>query len=159
MILILRLFHIVLGACWVGAVVAFAFFIEPAIRAAGAAGGAVMFQLLTRKFNQAMAATAGLTVLTGLGLFGLDARAGGGSWSRTPVGIGFSVGGLAAIAAMLIGLTVMRPTVEKIGALMAAGGPPLPEVGALMDRAAKFGRIVAVLLLIAVAAMATARYL
>ncbi len=161
MILILRLLHIVLGACWVGAVVAFALFVEPAIRAAGAAGSAVMMQIVARKFSQAMAATAGLTVLTGFLLFWHDARTGGPSWPSTPVGMGFSVGGVAALSAMLVGLFMMRPTIEKIGKLMtaAAGGPPSAEVIALMAKAHKGGRIVAALLLIAVAAMSVARYL
>jgi uncharacterized membrane protein len=159
MLIVLRLLHILLGAFWVGSAVFFALFLEPSIRAAGAAGGAVMVQVMNRKYSQIVASAAGLTVLTGLGMFFHDAKAGGPAWSGTPVGIAYAVGGVSAITALAFGLIVMKPTSAKVAALMSAGGPPSAEAVALLDKLQRGGKTVAALLAIALAAMAVARYL
>ena len=69
--------------------------------------------------------------------------------------------------ALVIGLTVNSPTAKRLGALTASiqaqGAPPSPEQSAqmrqLQARLGTAGRIVMVLLVLATAAMATARYL
>lgn len=73
---------------------------------------------------------------------------------------------MAALAAFLLGLLQIKPTVDKMSALGAkiqsAGGPPQPEQLATMQRLTErlqaLGRRDLVLILIASATMATARY-
>jgi hypothetical protein len=77
------------------------------------------------------------------------------------------VGGAAAILAWVLGLVALRPIVartgEVSGALAASGGPPsqeqAAELQALGQRARSLGWVNIGLLLIAVVAMAAARYL
>ena len=80
----------------------------------------------------------------------------------------FGLGGLAAIAAFLTGMIVMRPAMMRAVALaQSLGASATPEerqrVGAesqrLRARAAVAGKAVNHLLFFAVAAMAVARYL
>ncbi len=160
---ILRLFHIVAGALWVGAVVMMAFFIGPTARALGPASGAMMNQL-TRKLPGYMGAIAGITVLAGLSLMFVDAR--GGTWTETSMGRTFSLGGGVALIAFIWGIAFTSRTARRLSArasaLAAAGHPPTPEEQAELQQGfARLGlhtRIVAILLLIAVALMALARY-
>jgi hypothetical protein len=83
----------------------------------------------------------------------------------TGPGIGFGIGGLAAIVAFIVGLTMVRPRVERMGALggAMASGPPTPEQGQEMGALQRSLRGISifseVLLVIAVVAMAVARFL
>ena len=84
----------------------------------------------------------------------------------SPTGRVYGAGGVFAILAILIGVTVNMPTAKRLGALMASiqasGGPPSPEQqGVLQALQARLGtavRVVAALLVLATAAMAVARY-
>jgi hypothetical protein len=167
-LIILRIVHIAAGVFWVGAAALFFFFIEPTIKEMGPTGGAVMGHLAQKKkMPVAILASAGLTILAGILLYlqvsgGFDV-----DWITSSVGLTFTIGGLAAIAAFLVGLTVVKPSVDRLGALgaeiQAAGGQP-SEVQATqlqaVDRKLKtVGRLNMGLLTLAVLAMATARYL
>ncbi len=77
----------------------------------------------------------------------------------------FSAGGLLALIAGIVGVLVNAPTAGRLGALagaMRAGNPPTPEqlqeVQRLQARLDTAGRLTAVLLVLATAAMAVARY-
>ena len=78
-----------------------------------------------------------------------------------------AAGGALAILAFLVGMAVNMPTSKRLAALGSAaaarGGPPTPEEGAelqrLQGRMATANQIVMVLLLLATAAMAVARYI
>ena len=166
-IILLRLIHIVLGAIWVGTVVFIALFVEPSARALGVAGGQLMAELGRRKFHVWMSAFGGLTVLSGIILIGWDSDWFRSAWLKTPQSTVFQLGGAFAILAMIVGVAVSRPTVTKLGALMpkAAQMPAGPERDALQAEAMRLsarltvaGRAVAVLVLLAVACMAAARY-
>jgi len=160
-----RFLHIVSGAVWVGAVVLVAFFLMPAVIASGPAGGQVMKQFGDRKYPQVMMALMAITVLSGLGLMWNASRL-SSTWFSSPMGRTFSLGAAIAIVAAVFGIVVARPTAMRIqqlaGEMQAAGGPPTAEqsaqMKALQSRMLNGSRIVAVLLLLAVAAMATARY-
>ena len=84
------------------------------------------------------------------------------------MGLAFGLGGLAAIVAYTLGMTVMRPSMLKAAELGQSLGPAThaderqrvtAEVQRLRSRAAAAGRVTAYLLFFAVAAMAVARYL
>ena len=85
----------------------------------------------------------------------------------TGAGIGFTVGALAAVISYILGARIVGPTQNKIDALGAtmasAGGPLEPEQVVEMNRlqayVMKVYHVDFVLLMIALLAMAMARYL
>ena len=167
LLLVVRALHIVAGALWVGGIVALSLFVAPSIMASGPAGGAVMKQLIeTRKFPLYMMGMAILTVLSGFGLFWSDAH-GNETFTHSPFGRAISIGAALAIVALVLGMTVGAPSAKRLGALaaqaQARGGAPDPAAAAEMQRLQRkmqiVTRLAAALILLAVIAMASARYL
>ena len=164
---VLRLIHIVSGVSWAGAVFLMVGFIYPSMRAVGPQGGALMQQFQRRRLPVFMNGAAGLTILSGFILYGRAVAVTDGAWARTTSGMVFGLGGVATLLAAIIGgVFVSRSAVQlaKIGeSVQAAGGRPSPEqaaeLGRLQARMGSAMRAVAGLLIIAVMAMATARYL
>ena len=168
LVLVLRLLHIGSSVFWVGGVLIFARFVFPAALAVGPAAGPMMDQLIrVRQLPRALLGAGFVGILSGLGLYWHDSLGFQGDWMRSTTGMTFGTGGLLAIVALVIGLTVNSPTAQRLGALTAAiqaqGVPPSPEqsaqVKALQQRLGAAIRIVTVLLVLATAAMALARYL
>ena len=168
LVLVLRLFHIGAGVFWVGGVLMFARFIFPAARALGPAAGPMMDQLTrVRKLPRALLGAGIVTSLSGLALYWHDSLGFQGPWMSSVTGMTLGTGGLLAIVALVIGMTVNSPTAQRLGALSAAiqaqSAPPSPEQSAQMQRLhERLGtalQIVTVLLVVATAAMALARYL
>ena len=166
-VVLLRLLHIISGVFWVGSVLFFARFLLPTATALGPAAGPVMDHLArVKKVPQALIAAGFLSILSGLALYWKDSAGFQSDWMRSATGMTFGTGGVLALIAILIGITVNRPTADRLGELMAAiqsgGGPPSPEqtasMHALQARLRTALRIVAVILLLATAAMALARY-
>lgn len=167
-LILFRLVHILTGIFWVGSMLFMARFLFPAARALGPAAGPVMDHLTrVRKLPQFLMGLAFLTVLSGLGLYWHDSMGFAGVWMRTPTGMTFGTGGLLAIIAVVIGLTVNAPTAKRLGELMAQvhgqGGPPTPAQAAEMNRLqTRIGialQVVALLTVLATLAMAVARYM
>lgn len=167
-LIVLRIFHILAGVFWVGASAFFFFFVEPTAKAIGPQAGPFMGHMTqNRKLPAVFSSAAGVTVLFGILLYwqvsgGLDQ-----DWLRSGPGIGFTVGALTAIAAFILGLVAVRPTVQRMGAVtaevQASGGPPSAAQGSelqrLQHRLSMVGRVNIVLLTVAVLFMAIARYL
>ena len=167
MIIALRLIHILGGIFWVGGMVLATFFLAPALRATGPQAGRVMQELVQRRrLPIYMSAVAGLTILSGLLLYGRLAALTNGAWAATRVGRTYGVGAAAALLGMAIGFAIVAPAGRKLGALgaqvQASGGPPSSEqasqIAALQSRMGRGNQVVAALLLVAAAAMAVARY-
>lgn len=165
--LLARFIHVVVGVAWAGALIFIGWFLLPASRGAGPAGGAVMQQLVrVQKLPRYLIALMAFTILSGLSLFYLDIVAFGPAWVHTGPGRTFSLGGAFAIIAALYGMFVNAPTATRLGALgasiQASGGPPSAEqsaaLGQLQYRLYRAGRVITVLILIAVICMAVARY-
>lgn len=165
--LVLRFLHVVGGALWVGGVSILAFFIFPAIRASGPAGGAVMRQVAgVRKLPEFLAILGWVTVLSGITLYIRDTMGGANGWGGTPMGITFAVGGTIALVALLVGTFYNRPLAAKMTALGAqlqgAGTPPpadlVAEMARLQDAFQKASWAVSIALIAAVMAMSIARY-
>jgi uncharacterized membrane protein len=168
LILALRLVHIVVGVFWVGSIIFLTWFLTPAARAAGAAGPAVMQQLMgNRRMPVYLVTAALLTILSGLTLYRHDSVSFGSGWMHTGSGMTFSAGAALAIIGAVIGIVVNLPLGKRITALgasiQAGGRPPTTEQAAAMNslqaRLATFSYINAVLLVLATAAMAVARYI
>ncbi|MCC7352796.1 MAG: hypothetical protein IT330_03485 [Anaerolineae bacterium] len=144
-----------------------------------------------RKYTTYVSAAGGLTTLAGLLLYWRDTgglhvgRITGCSislnitqpyicilpevegWITSGFGLALTIGGLAAIAKLVLVFAVTKPTVEGLAALgkeiQAGGKPPTPEQMArlqgLQRRMSQALMWTTVLLVIAVAGMAVARYL
>src|SRR5512139_3508472 len=154
-ILVLRIAHIAGGVIWVGSAILYLFLLIPVARSAESAGQKFM-QTLGPRFGKMMGIVTTVTVLSGALLYARYLEAGLAFMWTTHAGLAFA-----------IGATVFGKTQEKIGALGAAmqsaGGPPKPEQLAEMNRLQAFlmkaYRIDFVLLVVAMTAMAVARYL
>ena len=166
--ILLRLLHVVLGAYWAGTIIFTALYLDPSVRAVGPPGGQVMAQMIKRGHLTVMPVVALVTILTGVELL---RRMSGGfdpGWMRSDHGMTLSVGALAAIAAFLIGVFVMRSASLRVMALMqqAMQTPEGPDRDKLIATAAPLRarvtaslRVVATLLGVAIAAMAVAQYM
>jgi uncharacterized membrane protein len=166
-VIILRLIHIAAGIFWVGAAVVFFLIIQPSAKELGPEGQKFMGHLGTRKKLPAiLMASAVLTVLAGILLYAEVSDGFDVDWITSGPGIGFTVGGVAAIITVTLGLIATKPAADRMGALgqaiAADGGPPSPEQAAEMQRLqarlTSIGWVSLVLLVIAVVTMATARY-
>jgi putative copper export protein len=165
---VLRIVHILAGVFWVGAVLFLIGFVAPTARELGPPAGPFLAHLAGKKrVTEVILAAAGLTVLAGLLMYwrvsgGLDS-----DWIGSTYGLTLTIGAICGIVAFVIGLTVVRPTNNATLALAReitdAGGPPSPEQAARMQalqaRGKTTGLILLPLLLVAVAAMASAQYL
>ena len=157
-LIVLRLFHILLGVFWAGSLVFMAVFLEPSIRAAGPAGGQVMQQLVARRVLQVMPIVGLVTILSGLRLLALMSNGFSSDWMRSHHGMAYNVGAGAALLAFGIGILIMRPTMKRV--MQIGADPARPsEAQTLRLRSALAGRVVAALLTIAAGAMAIGRYL
>lgn len=159
---VLRLLHIFSGVFWAGAVIYAAVFVMPAAAAAGPAGGQFMQKLMSRKLPLWMMVASIVNILTGFRLMWILSDNFAADWFGTPYGLSLTIGGSAAIIAIIIGMAVMRPASTRMAKLTAAigGGPPsaeqAAEIGDLRKKLTTGNGIVALLLSLAVIFMAIA---
>ena len=163
----LRLFHIVGGVFWVGAVAAIAWFVIPAQSGLGESAGKFMEDLMVRrKLRTFIGATAVLTVLSGIVMYGRLAMVSDGAFARSRTGMVLGLGAVIAILALGIGGGVAGRSAAKMakiaGEIKDSGAPPTDaqraEIAALQARQAWALRTVGALLTVTVATMAIARY-
>jgi len=160
--LTVRVLHVLTGVFWAGSVFFIVLYVFPAVIEAGPAGGQFMGVIQRRGWSKAVMHVALVTVITGIYLLWRISGHFSPDFMGSKPGILFSVGMLAGLTAVFIGLFGTMPTgkrMDAIGAAMAErGGPPSPEdmaeLGRLRDRLGKLVRIIAVLLLIALVTMA-----
>ena len=166
-IIVLRLVHILGGVFWVGSGLFSAFYLNPALAKVGPAAGAVMVDMTRRRLFVVMPIIALLTILSGLRLMWIMSTGFSAAYFASAFGATYAAAGGAAILAFLLGIFVMRPTGTRIGAIGAALAGPADgnersllgaEMAALQRRSAWANRVNAVLLLLAAAGMAVARY-
>ena len=164
---VLRIVHILAGTFWVGSALVIFYFLQPAAREVGPSAAPLMTHLAQKKrLPDITLGAAGLTILAGLLMYWRDTGGLDPDRIATAFGIAITIGALCAIAAVVLGAAIVRPTMLRIGAIAqaaAAGGGPTPEQGAeiqaLQERVQATGTVIIPLLLIAVVAMASARYL
>jgi hypothetical protein len=163
--LLLRLVHIGAGVFWVGAAVTAFAFIEPAVHDLGAAGEKFMRQLTERRKLPEFIVVAGVLNLGSGGV--LYWRDSGGlqpEWIASPIGLGFTIGAIAALLGAATAIAFILPTLKKLEDV-SRGLPS--ELAPTMDTTARLralnrrlhlaslGNVL--LLALAVASMATAR--
>jgi len=166
--IVLRILHIASGVFWVGTAWFFFGWIEPTTKAIGPQAGPFMHHVVrNRRIVPAIVSAGAVNVVVGLVLYWRASAGLNPAWIGSGIGIGFTLGGLAAIIAWLLGLTVIGPTVERLDeagtAMAAAGRPPTPDevtrFHALEARLHRAGQGDLVLLATAVIFMAASRYL
>jgi uncharacterized membrane protein len=158
MLMLMRVLHIVLGTFWVGTLLFTALFLFPAMRDAGPDGAKVGAQLMKRNFVNIMPIAAIITILAGVWLLWKVSGGFENGYMGTGPGKAYSLGGATAIIALIIGLSVVRPSMLKAARLSQTGEPQaMAEAGALRARAGKANLWIAILLLITVVAMAVGR--
>jgi uncharacterized membrane protein len=164
---ILRLIHIVAAAFWFGAALTMFAFLQPTAQATAPEGQRFMLHLLrNRRFSEVVLGAALLTGAGGAILFWRDT---GGLRldSMTRAGsLGFTIGGVAGGLALLLFLFVGYPAGRRLisvgSRLESEQRPPSEDERRILAAAQRVlnrvGVTVLVLLVIAAAAMATARY-
>ena len=153
LMIVLRLIHVGGGAMWVGMMAFMTFYLTPALNEVGPDAGKVMQALQRQKIRIVMPVIALLTIGSGLWLM-MRLYGGPSNIVGSRMGMALNVGAASAIIAFVIGIVVMRPLMMKS---MTATDPS--EAQRLRARGAMLGRWVARLLMLALAAMAVARYL
>ena len=165
---ILRLIHILGGVFWVGTVFFLAWFLLPANKTTGQAGLVVMQDvMMRRKLSVYLMTAMGLTILSGLLMYGRTIMITNGEWAHTTMARVLGFGALCGIVGGGLGGSVSKATGLRMAAIGKAiqdsGQPPTEsqkaEIAALQAKNEKVMRYVAILLILAVAAMASARYL
>ncbi|HEU4356291.1 MAG TPA: hypothetical protein VFT27_11945 [Actinomycetota bacterium] len=165
----LRILHIVTGVIWVGSLFVVVVFVQPTAATLGPAGAPFMSELRRRRFVDVVFIDAVFTVVAGSFLYWRDWHAypSFGDWIDSSIGAALTVGALLAISGLVVAATATRPTIGRLVSLgkqvAASGGPPTPEtatrIGSLQRRLVVAERVSFSLVLLAVVAMASARYL
>jgi uncharacterized membrane protein len=164
--IVLRVVHIGAGIIWVGSSLFLHLFVEPTLHALGPQGGPFMKHMVEKRKLPAVISGSGLiTVVLGVWLYWRYTSGFDPDLVTSDGGLGFLVGGIAAIIGLVIGVAIVRPMVKRMGPLsaaMASGQPTqqqVQEMGAIQGRLRRISTINLVVLAIAVIAMASARYL
>jgi uncharacterized membrane protein len=166
-LLTLRLIHILSGIFWVGSMIFTTFYLAPVIRSSPALAGQVMAGLQKRRLFIALPIAALLTIASGLRLLSIASVGFSGSYFSTPTGRTLGTAAVAATIAFLLSLIISRPGFVRVGRLGAslADAPDDgarqrigAEIARLSRRVAISNALVVVLLLLAAAGMAIARY-
>ena len=165
----LRIVHIVTGVIWVGSLFVVVVFVQPSAATLGPAGAPFMSELRRRRFVDVVFIDALFTVLAGAFLYWHDWHLypSFGEWIDSSFGASLTVGGLLAIAGLGVAASLTRPTIRRLVSLgkqvAESGERPPPEtaarIGALQLRLVVAERVSFSLVLLAVVAMASARYL
>lgn len=167
--IVFRFLHILSGALWVGSAFLFVAFIGPSAADVGPAAGPLLSAAVKkRKVVKVITALGGITVLAGwiLWLRDMNAYGGLGDWLGSNFGVGITVGAVLATIAAFEGAILVGGNVERLvdlgDEIAASGVPPSAEqqqrLEAIGHHLEVHGKIDIVLLVLAVTAMATARY-
>jgi uncharacterized membrane protein len=163
---VLRVLHILVAALWVGAAGLLAMVVMPAVGDAGAIGGPFLASLHRRKLHVFMAASALLTVLSGIWLYWVLTTGFNPAivWSRG--GLVFGIGGLCGLLALIVGGAIIGPGVARLAE--QAGQPDaIPEaqrathaqrLAALRRRTMLASKVALALIVIALVLMAVGHY-
>ena len=165
--LIMRLIHILSAVFWAGGIFMLTMFIMPSINTSMPEGGKVMGRMMAAyHFPIYMLIAGSLTVLSGLAMYDNLSRHFTMDWIGSAHGMTLTIGGVSAITAFLLGILVNKPRADRMGRIgkeiMQAGGKPaeaqMAEMTKLRMGVTSMTKFMAVLLLIAVICMASAKY-
>jgi len=167
-LIVLRVVHVGSAMVWFGGAIIGSFFLAPTASTLGASGQPFMDHLMNRRRMGILFPIVGaLTVVAGAVLLWRDSNGLQWTWISSPVGLAFTVGGIAAIASFVLGLVLVGPSVALQTAvrneLAASGGEPDTGQRARLERADRLMRLATrvdlPLILLAGLTMAIGRYL
>ena len=167
-LLVLRILHVGAAMAWFGGAVVGSFFLTPTANALGPAGGAFMDHLLRRRrMGVFFPIVASLTVLAGAALYWRDSNGLDPDWIVSGTGLAYTVGGVAAIVALVGGFILIGPSIAAQAAvqkeLAASGATPTAQQRERLEQADRrmrlANRIDFPLIAVAGLAMAVGRYL
>jgi uncharacterized membrane protein len=148
-----RTLHILFAASWFGAAAILTLYVLPVLRQLGAAGETTLQGLSGRGLHRFMAASSGVTVLSGLWLYWTLTAGFSASAMSSTAGMVFGLGGLAGLLAAMLGGGVIGRSIKRIEALSASGVDPA-QIAGLQQRIATATRLALALLAFALLAMA-----
>jgi uncharacterized membrane protein len=148
-----RTLHILFAASWFGAAAILTLYLLPVLRQLGAVGETTLQGLTGRGLHRFMAASSGITVLSGLWLYWTLTAGFSASAMSSTAGMVFGLGGLAGVLAAMLGGGVIGRSIMRIEALSASGADPA-QIAGLQQRIAIASRLVLALLIFALLAMA-----
>lgn len=166
LLVIMRLLHVMAGIFWAGTMFFTARFLFPAIQETGPDGAKVGAALQRLGFMTIMPIVALVTILSGLYLYWRDSGGFQSGWMRSGMGTTLGIGALCAVVAFIIGIVVARPAMMRATVLAQSAAQAnaaerdgiLKTAQALRERSNRATRIVTLLIALAAAAMAVARY-
>jgi hypothetical protein len=165
---LLRVVHIVSGVIWVGSLFVVVVFVQPIAAALGPSAGPFMAELRRRRLVDVILIDALITITAGAFLYWHDWHLlpSYGDWIGSTFGVTLTVGALLAISVIPIAALVTRPTIGRLvdlGRRAAEAGGASPElateIAAAQRRLTIAERASLALAVLAVVAMASARYL
>src|SRR2546428_4872640 len=107
--ILLRVIHILSGVFWAGATFFLVGFLQPVVAASGPEGGRLMQRLTSQKrFQMAMPVAAGLTILSGLALYGRVSAGVQIAWTTSGTGLVLAGSSGAAVLSGACGGGVQR---------------------------------------------------
>lgn len=166
-LIFLRVAHVGSAMIWFGGAIIGSLFLSPTADALGKTGAPFMDHLMNRRrLGVLFPIVATVTILSGAGLYWRDSGGLQSAWITSPSGLTFTVGGLSAIAALVVGLVLVGPTLAAQTAVrkeLAAGdGEPTEVQRQRLEWAGRRMRLATrvdlPLLLLAGFAMAVGRY-
>ncbi|MGI9043482.1 MAG: hypothetical protein ACR2GK_05070 [Gemmatimonadaceae bacterium] len=164
--IVARLIHVLAGIFWVGAMLFVTWYLMPALNESGPAGGKVMAAIGRRGFIKVVPVIAILTMLSGIWLYWRISAGFDPVYLRSGPGHMYGTGGILAIVAFVIGMTMSRPAMMKAASLaQSAENADVAEREAMLaestrqrEKGLRAGRFVAWLLLASAVTMAIGRY-
>jgi uncharacterized membrane protein len=167
--LIFRFLHIVAGVLWVGSAFLFFGFVGPSADEVGPSAQPLLTAAVKKRKAAKVVTGLGITtVLAGwvLWLKNMSLYGSFGDWVTSRFGLVLTIGGVLATIAAVLGAMTVAPGLERLidagNEITRSGGQPSAEQQARIDQLReglkRHGAIDLVLLILAVIAMATARY-
>jgi len=166
---VFRIVHVLAAIAWAGSLFLFVLFVQPSVAAIAPAGAPFMAELLgKRKIVSVLISLGTATVIGGVFLYWHDSQVYGGfgDWIGTGFGVSITIGGVAAVLALAIGIFGTRPNVNRLlqmGRQAAEAGGPTPEQSAEIARTQArlkvFARTSFALVVVGALTMAMGRYL
>lgn len=168
-VLVFRFLHIVSGVLWVGSSFLFVAFIGPSAQEAGSSALPVLTAAVKKRKAAKVITGLGLTtVIAGwvLWLRNMSLYDSIGAWVGSSFGVALTIGGVLATISAAVGFSGVALNVERLvdlgNEVSSSGGSPSAEQQARIDELSsaleRHGKTDLVLLILAAAAMATARY-
>lgn len=163
MVAVIRFLHIIAGIVWAGGGLMMNLVIGPAIGATGDVGRQFAGHLINKTpFSKVMMVAGVLTVLAGGTLYGINSNGFSSGWMMTGTGIGFGIGAVAGIVALVFGAMIGNTNAALAALGAQIQGKPtetqMAAMAALRKRQVFVTTGNTICIIISIAFMASARF-